>query len=137
MNKFEERLDEALRAKAPVPGPTGGGGVDPERFLQFMNALVASADLKKTERALAKILVMDPAQLATLIARTQAHDDLIALGNYIKAKPSRMLTLHKIAAMLFPDVQVEAVLDEMMRDSSEERDDEGFYHDEGDGGGEC
>lgn len=135
-DSFESRLGRVLRKDFNIQEMTTlSGGPDPQQFLHFLNAVVTSSDHARTEQALARAAAMPPEELMKHVVNVDSLGNLSGLSDYIKSKPSRIMGLIEIARVLFQGVELEEVVDQMIRGAQENEvyDEEGdFYYDQGD-----
>lgn len=139
MTNFNTRLNKVLSEDFVInemPMSGGIGGPDAKQFLQFLNAIVTSADHARSDMAIKKALNMPPEQLSQIVSQTQSIGNLSGLADYIRSKPSRIMSLIDIARILYQGLELEQVVDSMMattHDDNEVYDEDGdFYYDQGD-----
>jgi len=133
---FESRLGKVLSEDFNIQemADLSGGAVSTEQFLHFLNAIVTSSDHARAEQALARAAQIPPEQLIEVVTNTESLGNLAGLSDYIKSKPSRIMGLIEIARVLFTGVELEEVVDQMIRSSTDNEvyDAEGdFYYDQG------
>ncbi len=131
MPDFSDKLSKALLENVEsVP--------EPKKFLEFLNAIVVSADQQKVDQALEKAAALSPQQLFALISQSTFVGGLDGLKNALQTMPNRLPICIKIAQRLYPR-NWQGILQEYLSKPSPSRDDEDEddedeveYHSDGD-----
>lgn len=106
--------------------------VDRQQYFQFLNAVVSSSDADRAEEAFKRARDSEPSMVVSAVKQIVSIGDLSSLQDYLKSRPARVLVLTELTRRLFPEDELEEVVDEMMSINSEDEDDGDFYYDQGD-----
>lgn len=107
MNEFNRLLNEALNNLEPVGSPN----IDPQLFVQLINAIASSADQTRVDAALQRAAQMDKAQLIQIMGQVTSIGDTTAMHNALQSKPERAMAVLEIAKKVMDFRQLEAFIE--------------------------
>lgn len=136
-----KKIADLITEDPNVPaGDAGGESLDPNRFIEGVNGIIASAPHGRQQEVLKRAIEMgenNPEQLITLLSSAEPTHNTKYLQDFYRSKGSNIMWVAKLAQIFYDEETVMHILDDIRLDSEftekEDEEEDELYNSEGDG----